>query len=52
MGPNQTYKILHSKKKPEKKKKTWEKKSTAWEKIFANDVTVNLQTIQTAHLTQ
>ena len=39
MGPNQTYKILHSKKKPEKKKKTWEKKSTAWEKIFANDVT-------------
>jgi len=39
MGPNQTDKILHSKKKPEKKKKNLGKKPTAWEKIFANDVT-------------
>ena len=35
MGPNQTYKLLHSKGTINKMKK----QPTEWEKIFANDVT-------------
>ena len=34
MGPNQTYKLLHSKGNHKKKKR----QPTVWEKIFANDV--------------
>ena len=36
MGPNQTYKLLHSKETINKMKR----QPTEWEKIFANDVTV------------
>ena len=36
MGPNQTYKLLHSKGNHEKKKKL-----TEWEKIVSNDATDN-----------
>ena len=41
MSPNQTYKLLHSKRNHKKKKKRKEKKRQPmeWEKIFANDVT-------------
>ena len=35
MGPNQTYKLLHSKETINKTKR----QPTDWEKIFANDVT-------------
>ena len=35
MGPNQTYKLLHSKGNHSKRKR----QPTEWEKIFANDVT-------------
>ena len=34
MGPNQTYKLLHSKGNNKKKKK--KKRPTKWEKIFIN----------------
>ena len=37
MGPNQSYKLLHSKGKHLKKKK--KRQSTEWEKIVANDAT-------------
>ena len=36
MGPNQTYKLLHSKGNHKMKRQP-----TEWEKIFANDVTDN-----------
>ena len=36
MGPNQTYKLLHSK---ARHKKEMKRQPTEWKKIFANDVT-------------
>ena len=36
MGPNQTYKLWHSKRNHKKKKNT---QPTEWEKIFANNAT-------------
>ena len=39
MGPNQTYKLLHSKGNHKQNEKTKKKKWKDWEKIFANDVT-------------
>ena len=38
MGPNQTYKLLHSKGNHKKKKKK-KRQTTEWEKIVANDAT-------------
>ena len=35
MGPNQTYKLLHSKENHKQNEKT----TYEWEKVFANDVT-------------
>ena len=53
MGPNQTDKILHSKKKPEKKK-PGEKTYSMGENIckWCDRQGFNLRTMQTAHLTQ
>jgi len=40
MGPNQTYKLLHSKGNHKKHRYTQTKRqSTEWEKIFANETT-------------
>ena len=50
-GPDQTYKLLHSKENCKKKKKKKKRQPKEWEKIYANDaidqgLISNIQTVQ------
>ena len=49
MGPNQTYKVLHSKGNHKKKKKKTKRQTTDWKKIRCDWQRLNLQNIQIAH---